>query len=226
MRNLVRVARRALSSAPDPELAILQQRPIADLLSRCQLTRKTPAIATLAGMETALPLTKDSWPESSHTHADSTALLPEGAVFDLVLVGARLGPSELARLLEGVAPGGTLAMCFHEAPSCWSSSLPAAGVMHDGVFDIRIDLDRSRSEKPPQPTPHWLSWSEVIHQAPPIGGPTKSYGRKSSMRRVACGHMIESGWKTSTFSPRVALQNVSSSIIDERRTCGGGGEPL
>ena len=66
-------------------------------------------------------------------------------------------------------------MCFHEAPSCWSSSFPAAGVMHAGVLAMRIDLARSRSENPPHPTPHWLSWSDVIHHAPPIGGPTKSY---------------------------------------------------
>jgi hypothetical protein len=48
----------------------------------------------------------------------------------------------------------------------------------------------------------WLSWSDVIHHAPPMGGPTKSYCRKSSIRRVAAGHMIVSGWKTSTCNRR------------------------
>ena len=39
----------------------------------------------------------------------------------------------------------------------------------------------------------------MLHRAPPIGGPTKSYCRKSSILRVAPGHMIVSGWKTSTW---------------------------
>jgi len=106
--------RRALSTSADPELALLSQRPVVDLLARCQLTRKTPLIATLAGMKTALPLTSKSWPESSHKHSDSTSL-PEGAVFDLVLVGKLRSPSELGQLLEGVAPGGLLAMVVQEA---------------------------------------------------------------------------------------------------------------
>jgi hypothetical protein len=36
--------------------------------------------------------------------------------------------------------------------------------------------------------------------------------------------MMVSGWKTSTFSPRVALQKTSRSIMDERRTWGDTGK--
>lgn len=141
MRVVLRTGRRALSTSTDPELALLKQRPIIDLLSRCQLTRKTPAIATLAGMKTALPLTNKLWPESSLKHADSTAL-PEGAVFDLVLVGELLGPSELAQLLEGVAPGGLLAMAVQEAS-------PSQRLLQEAAAELQPEVAEALA--PPEP---------------------------------------------------------------------------
>ena len=128
---------------------------------------------------------------------------------------AALWRSGLATVIPAAAQ--RFSMYFHPAPSCWSSSFPAAGVTHAGVFDIRIDLARSRSEKPPQPTPHCELWSEVCHYGPAIGGPTYSYPVNASIFSVAAAHMIESGWKMSTFRPIAAFQKTSSSIIDESR---------
>ena len=108
--------------------ALLQaalRRPLEDVLSRCKLASKSPAVTTLTGMMSeAAPLILAKWPACRHQHVDG-ASPPDTQSFDLVLTGT---PDlvRLATILERVSPGGALAMAVSDPPPQQLALLRAA----------------------------------------------------------------------------------------------------
>ena len=98
--------------------ALLQaalRRSLEDVLSRCKLSSKSPAVTTLTGtMSEAAPLILAKWPACRHQHVDEAS--PSNTQsFDLLLTGS-CSPAQLAANLERVSPGGALAMVVSDPP--------------------------------------------------------------------------------------------------------------
>ena len=98
--------------------ALLQaalRRPLEDVLSRCKLSSKSPAVTTLTRtMSEAAPLILAKWPACRHQHVDE-ACPSDTQSFDLLLTGS-CSPAHLAANLERVSPGGALAMAVSDPP--------------------------------------------------------------------------------------------------------------
>ena len=98
--------------------ALLQaalRRPVEDVLSRCKLSSKSPAVTTLTRtMSEAAPLILAKWPACRHQHVDE-ASPSDTQSFDLLLTGS-CSPAHLAANLERVSPGGALAMAVSDPP--------------------------------------------------------------------------------------------------------------
>ena len=98
--------------------ALLQaalRRPLEDVLSRCKLSSKSPAVTTLTRtMSEAAPLILAKWPACRHQHVDE-ASPSDTQSFDLLLTGS-CSPAHLAANLERVPPGGALAMAVSDPP--------------------------------------------------------------------------------------------------------------
>ena len=97
-----------MSARASAMLQAALRRPVEDVLSRCKLASKRPAVTTLAGMSEAAPLLLAKWPDCRHQHA-AEASPSDSQSFDLVLTDTP-EPARLATLLERVSPGGALAM--------------------------------------------------------------------------------------------------------------------
>ena len=122
--------------------ALLQaalRRPLEDVLSRCKLSSKSPAVTTLTRtMSEAAPLILAKWPACRHQHVDE-ACPSDTQSFDLLLTGS-CSPAHLAANLERVSPGGALAMAVRDPPPQQFISGLAPFLLVEGRTLFRTDI--------------------------------------------------------------------------------------